>query len=977
MIIPYTNAMSRLISILISILVVIPSIAQSPGGVSGYEAWFATSPIGNDHNGAYHWEELSGDSVLLRYVGGSTAGTEVTEPRSSIQSFNFHPALRFSASSGFMDAVLRHGGLAEATFVGVFVSDSLPSTDTRLYAVMGKDASAMTRDKVLHSGETTALDYSPDLLHGQQSTTAMKVAVWQRALKPRYSPWGEPSATMSLGGGTLSGNPAFTTTVNGLGTTPGLSGFCPELIVYGRRLTPYERVNVESYLAMKYGITLTGSYYSGERMLWDTDEGSWQRVTGIISDSCWSFRQSLSTTSYEEAPRVSSLSANDSFFGRDSYSKASENRLLAMGRIFSHDIPDGSYLMWGDNGLSTQTSIGGRNWHVMGRKWFVRTDIDTVSVASPETTYSGLTLTADGNVLSMSAQSSGTPYLQIGPKTSSDLHYGFTCPAGNACFFIGTGGVESTDSNDGYFFDNGKVYKVVANVQEQQPFLTDAKGHDIDIYKWGDHLFMQIDGLGDASYNIRVLLMDPSPNIPMDSGTVRDDPPVSPPEFGRLKWPGYSCYGLIKPSAGTILPNVRIDGFNDTGTYAELSYDIAGNGEFKPYRLGRSYLLACGGGATRAYRCTGFDPERKKILFHNLELTDRDTISFAWNDGLLADVDAEEASCNTPNGDGKINIHIHNTGPGLSYLVSDSPNWSGTGMPYPESQRDYTISGKQPGVYYVTLFQRAMSNLRAWSASDSEYMTASLPSGTNDISWYYDGSGNEYTAGIRVSGSIVKYGVKLRNDTAWFVRNGAISSPRRLLKGDSIHVRYASGKVYVKINTSQVSNSATKTSSWLFRANFGRGQNTFQDLSGIGNSPTLSSDRVMLESIKADTLRYEVHIGSSCNGQTYVVPLNGEDGFAYHAPTQPDGSSGEADDAFLATTDPANPLAVTAVLSPNNAIGPVQMLVFDISGRLHHKGRVMNSPPYSETFSVNAPGIYVIKAVTGNGEHTVKVACGL
>lgn len=165
----------NLILLLSFMLHSIPSIAQSPGGVSGCEAWFATSPIGNDRNGTYHWEELTGDSVLLRYVGGSTTGTEVTEPRSSIQSFNFHPALRFSVSSGFMDAVLRHGSLAEATFVGVFLPDSLPSTDTRLYAVSGKDASAMTQDKALHSGETAALDYSPDLLHGQQSATAMNV----------------------------------------------------------------------------------------------------------------------------------------------------------------------------------------------------------------------------------------------------------------------------------------------------------------------------------------------------------------------------------------------------------------------------------------------------------------------------------------------------------------------------------------------------------------------------------------------------------------------------------------------------------------------------------------------------------------------------------------------------------------------------------------------------------------------------------
>ena len=638
-------------------------------------------------------------------------------------------------------------------------------------------------------------------------------------------------------------------------------------------------------------------------------------------------------------------------------------------------------MMWGDNGGSTSTTGTGRNWHGMGRQWLVRTNIDTVSVQSPAITHSGVDLTVHGNVIDITAHSSGNPCLSIGPMASSDLHYGFTCPVKNSSFFIGTARQDSTECSEGYYFDNGSIYKVVMGEQEDTPTVTDARGHDIDIFKWGDHLYLQIDGTGDAGYNITVPLDDLTPFPIWDeedrNGTTTEGRTGTGGD-GRYvdnnMLPGYRCHGLVKPAAGSAIRNLRIDGFNDTGSYAELSYSIAGGGEFKPHRLGRTYLLANGNGGTRAYRCTGFDPERKKILFHNLTLSDNDTITFAWNDGLLADVDAEQASCG--NADGKINIHIHNTGPGLSYMVSDTPNISGAGTPYPESQREYTISGKAPGVYYLSIFQRAMDNLRAWPASESEYATAPLPSGSNDISWKYDGSGNEYTAGIRVSGNTVRYGVKLRNDTAWYVRNGATSSPRRLLKGDSIHVKYASGKVYVKINTIQVSNTATKNSNWLFRANFGRGENTLQDLSGIVNSPTLSSDRVMLENVKADTLRYEIHIGSGCNGQeTYVVPLTGSGGFIFHSPSQPTGSNEKADGTLMATTDPANPLSVTAVLPSDMDCGPVQMLVFDVTGKLHRRGRVISSPPYRDSFTVDAPGVYIIKAITGNGEHTAKVAC--
>ncbi len=172
---------------------------QSPGGVPGCEAWFVTSPCGTDGNGAYRWLDLSGDSVLLKYVGGTLAGSQVSQDRETIQTFNFHPSLRFSPSSGFMDAVLRQAGLAQATIVGVFEPDSLPSADTRLYAVAARDSSAVTKDKVLHSGETAGLDYSPDLLHGQERARALKVVCWERALRPQHSPWGETPGFMPAG----------------------------------------------------------------------------------------------------------------------------------------------------------------------------------------------------------------------------------------------------------------------------------------------------------------------------------------------------------------------------------------------------------------------------------------------------------------------------------------------------------------------------------------------------------------------------------------------------------------------------------------------------------------------------------------------------------------------------------------------------------------------------------------------------------
>ena len=67
--------------------------AQSPGGVSGCEAWLVTSPVGDNLNGSHRWLDLSGDSAAV----STSAGLEYTQPRDSVQSFK--SAITFNAAA--------------------------------------------------------------------------------------------------------------------------------------------------------------------------------------------------------------------------------------------------------------------------------------------------------------------------------------------------------------------------------------------------------------------------------------------------------------------------------------------------------------------------------------------------------------------------------------------------------------------------------------------------------------------------------------------------------------------------------------------------------------------------------------------------------------------------------------------------------------------------------------------------------------
>ena len=108
--------------------------------------------------------------------------------------------------------------------------------------------------------------------------------------------------------------------------------------------------------------------------------------------------QPLSTTSYEEAPRYSTEKTYDSFRDADPYGLPTSQRLLVMGREDSSPIPDGGYMLWGDDNGSTTTeeTEGKTPWHVMSRRWLVRTNIDSTEYRRDVWTRNGITVTSDG-----------------------------------------------------------------------------------------------------------------------------------------------------------------------------------------------------------------------------------------------------------------------------------------------------------------------------------------------------------------------------------------------------------------------------------------------------------------------------------------------------------------------------------------------------------------------------------------------------
>jgi len=282
--------------------------AGSPGGVPGAVTWLRAEA--DTAAGGYVWVDLSGDRLRAE-------GERQRHP-DSILYMNFHPVLDLghgTVTETFSPAVVP---LAQFTVTGVFGKTGLPHP------------SPSTSDTLLtvttSAGRTAAICDTVTLPH---------VLSVLRAGAPIRG---------TLRAGTLS--------LGGHGTDRRHTAHSPEIILYNRLLTPGERIRVESYLSLRHGITLPRSLVASDgRLLWDMD-GTFcnNRVCGIGRDDSTRFLQEISMpVGMETAEGWDSISWADPVTRLE----ADSLHFLTIGRTPLHEMPDGSYTLWGDDDGAT------------------------------------------------------------------------------------------------------------------------------------------------------------------------------------------------------------------------------------------------------------------------------------------------------------------------------------------------------------------------------------------------------------------------------------------------------------------------------------------------------------------------------------------------------------------------------------------------------------------------------------------------
>ncbi len=345
--------------------------AQSPGGVEGSMAWMIPEPMTTNLGGQYHWVDYSGNSIRAFRRVTATDSLEFQQPADSLFFLNFHPALSLSADTALL--VLPQTSLGQYTVIGVFAPRDAQSAQQLLrLSRNGYEAASLSQRSFSHGVDSISLS-SSYYINRPRIVTLMRSNT-----PPVHTTWGHDG---NLGSRIVLGN-----LLSGNGEH--FLGYCAELIIFNRMLNFLERCQIETYLALKYGVTQSNSYFdSGGNQLWS--KGPWfvptynNRMMGVMRDSISNFYQTITTTS--DTPFHAVTFENSSNYSNSPMGLPTDNRLLVIGLEDGEQLSNGEYAILGDNGNSYLLSTSDSIWFVMRRSWLVRTN--STSLYKAELSY--------------------------------------------------------------------------------------------------------------------------------------------------------------------------------------------------------------------------------------------------------------------------------------------------------------------------------------------------------------------------------------------------------------------------------------------------------------------------------------------------------------------------------------------------------------------------------------------------------------
>lgn len=948
----------------------IGTYAQSPGGVHGTEAWFITEPKSDSLNGQYHWADYSGDSIRL-IMKQNSEFSEFTLPRSELRTFNFNPAIKVTHQDFFKQFKLSRSDLSQFSFLGVYAPYNTNNTGI-LYSVNSATGSITRIDDASISVNDSLIPYDNNIsgnlkLSHEDSESrkegALKILSHYHAEMPNKTLWGNSgSATISIGAAdTIKIDNAETL----LSSESSYQGYYPELAVYSRNLTPFERNRVESYFAMKYGISLNHSYYrSDSTLIWDiADNPDYNnRITATICDNNSNLYQPISTTSYEETPYLSWLDNDtiDSYYLNNSESAFSKYRLLVQGKEFANRMDDGKFYIWGDNDLSTELSDSTMK---IDRNWIIRTNIPDVKPDKIQEiwTGNGISVYNKGytNSLIQDSQETVTAVSEVFSNGVGAISFTYNRLEGT--YDIGfVSDKSATNCGIGYRFTPfGNIYLILnGNISKLVLSSSLINNIPVKIFKYTNKIILQLDGIGYHTYYID----NSSDNY-----------------YGFVSMNYNSNYGLFS------IDNIRIDGIYDNGNQLELGYINQYNSIYD-YKE-NTYLIIDRSGSgdfleenLEYHKTSGYDKRREKLLFNNIywdiDGSGTDAFSFGCVDCLHAEVTTTNATMgdSVSNNDGSINIKIKAGMPAYYYNlynVSESDTTISALAHF--SSDSISIVNLQSGLYKLDIGQMGGFDIYG-TASQNENKRIAITNNTvtsGELSWIIpdDIQSSVYDVGFGTSQSVI-YGFRVIEETLYFITPDGLYSYGIIQPGALISAIYAGNFITFSIENQQVYRIYNVSGSLYGIVEAIHGDCHVQNFRLTGTSSMNKTAGMYADYYEnCNITKYVEIMNSDIETMSLLSRSNISTKSKFGISGVEDINSTDAEFVVF-TKDSKN---FTAVLNLNIS-SPATLVVFDASGKFVLSRDFSDASGQRElSFSVPAPGVYVVKAITYSREFTQKI----
>ncbi|WP_326981647.1 T9SS type A sorting domain-containing protein [Chryseobacterium sp. MYb264] len=326
--------------------------AQSPGGVGGVSVWYKTN---SGHSPALTYPDYSGNKHQIQALASAN--------KPSYSLLNYNECLEFDGADDYLKFPYVIETADKINFFTAYQNKNAHS-ESALFTTEATD------EKELFYGTKNIFRYNNEQINYISTHVIDTLASFSL-----YSKFGMPSGRITE----VIGNTGLSSLLigkdSGTHQWQNFKGKLPEFFIYKKMLTLNERNRVNSYLAIKYAVTMPYTEYisSKNKTIWRHEDFSEypSNIAGIGRDDYSALYQKQATSSSEQKRLI-----------------IAAKKLAVDNKSNDAQLPEHTFLVWGDNKKPLELDQETFGYRLLKRKWKTRLTTESAHTVSTEVVFS-------------------------------------------------------------------------------------------------------------------------------------------------------------------------------------------------------------------------------------------------------------------------------------------------------------------------------------------------------------------------------------------------------------------------------------------------------------------------------------------------------------------------------------------------------------------------------------------------------------